>query len=53
MQRFDQADANHDGTVTKEERQAAFKAKRDQMRERWQNRSGAAGTPAAPQPPAN
>lgn len=34
LQHFDRADANKDGQVTKEERQAAFKAKRDQARPR-------------------
>lgn len=45
LQRFDRADANRDGTVTREERQAAFKAMRDQKREHK-------GTPGTP-PPAN
>ncbi|MBW8755407.1 MAG: EF-hand domain-containing protein [Sphingomonadales bacterium] len=40
LQRFDAADANHDGTVTGEERQAARKAMHERMRERWQNRAG-------------
>jgi len=43
LQRFDQMDANHDGTVTKEERQAARQA----MRQQWQNR---AAQPAQPKP---
>jgi hypothetical protein len=51
MERFDRADTNHDGTVTREERLAAFKAMREQMHERWKDRSGAPGTP--PPPPAN
>lgn len=45
LQRFDRADANRDGTVTREERQAAFKA----MRDRMHDHKGAPGTP----PPAN
>jgi len=36
MQRFDRMDTNHDGTVTKEERQAARQA----MREQWKARMG-------------
>lgn len=49
QQRFDRADTNHDGQVTREERQAARQAMRDGMRQRWQDRSGA--SPA--QSPAN
>ena len=41
LQRFDQADANKDGQVTKEERQAAHAA----MRRQWQNRAGAKPAP--------
>lgn len=41
LQRFDQADANKDGRVTKEERQAA----RASMRAQWQNRTGAKPAP--------
>jgi Ca2+-binding EF-hand superfamily protein len=36
LERFDAMDANRDGTVTKEERQAARQA----MRENWKNRAG-------------
>lgn len=36
LQRFDRMDTNHDGTVTKEERQAARQA----MREQWKSRMG-------------
>jgi Ca2+-binding EF-hand superfamily protein len=50
MQRFDQADTNHDGVVTREERQAAFKAMREQMRERWQHHAGEPGAPPPPPP---
>lgn len=46
MQRFDRLDGNKDGQVTKEERQAA----REAMRQEWQNRraakANAAGQPA-------
>jgi hypothetical protein len=48
MQRFDQADTNHDGILTKEERRTAFKAMRDQMHERWKDRAAVPGTPSAP-----
>lgn len=41
LQRFDQADANKDGQVTKEERRAAHAA----MRVQWQNRAGAKPVP--------
>ncbi|MEJ5977181.1 EF-hand domain-containing protein [Novosphingobium sp. PS1R-30] len=47
LTRFDRTDANKDGTVTKEERQAARQALRDQAREQWQNRAGAPATPKA------
>lgn len=47
LQRFDRADANHDGTVTAEERRAARKAQFEQRRERWQNRAGAEAAPKA------
>ena len=52
LQRFDRTDANHDGTVTKEERQAARKAMREEMRARWQNRA-AQPDAQSPAPPAN
>ena len=44
LQRFDSLDANKDGQVTKEERQAAFKAMRDKAR----SRTAAPAAPAAP-----
>jgi hypothetical protein len=50
MQRFDRIDADHDGKVTRDERQAAFKAMREERRAHWRDR---AGGPVAPQPPAN
>jgi hypothetical protein len=34
LQRFDRVDANHDGTITPDERQAAREAYRDRMQER-------------------
>ena len=42
LQRFDRADANKDGQVTSEERQAA----RSAMRSQWQNRMGSKPAPA-------
>lgn len=49
LQRFDATDTNKDGQVTKEERQAAHQA----MREQWRSRSGGQGpAPAAPAKPA-
>ena len=45
MQRFDRMDADKNGTVTREERQAARQAMREERRQRWQER---AGQPAAP-----
>ena len=54
QQRFDRADANHDGRVTREERQALRGAMRAEMRQRWQNRTGASSArPSVAQPPAN
>jgi hypothetical protein len=44
MQRFDRADANHDGQLTKAERDAALEA----MRQRWQGMSGGGSDTPAP-----
>lgn len=49
LQRFDTTDANKDGQVTKEERQAARTAMRAQKR----TRTAPAAAPAAPAQPAN
>lgn len=53
MQRFDKADANHDGKVTREERHAAREAMRTEMRARWQQQGAPAPGGLPPQPPAN
>lgn len=49
LQRFDSTDANKDGQVTKEERQAA----RTAMREQKRSRTAPAAAPAAPAQPAS
>jgi hypothetical protein len=50
MQRFDRADANHDGTVTRDERKAAFQAMRGHMREGRHRGMGEPGAQPAPTP---